>query len=173
MSKYEELCNAFTSARQLFNQYETDCKSFAKEIWDNIMNYYSIPISAISLHNVDAYGTPDKIAGFDDLIMALREDGFFEFGIGLTLFELPKVFPYPHFTILLPIDLSIDKEGTHKVRYGEEGKIFIIKNSRVEDYQLFFDEVYRLLKAEYEEGLSNMRLHNTFRKIGYKKDEEE
>jgi hypothetical protein len=167
MSKYEELCSAFTSARKLFNQYETDCKNFAMEIWERLQLYYAVPISSISLHNIDPYGTADKIADFEELLMILREDSFFEFGIGITLFEVPKAFPYPHFTIVLPIDLAIDKDGIHKVRYGEDGKIFEIKNDNDEDYQKFFDEVFILLKAEYDEGLSNMRLHNTFRKIGY------
>jgi hypothetical protein len=173
MSKYDELCTSFTSARKLFNQYESDCKKFAMEIWERLQTYYAVPISSISLHNIDPYGTADKIADFEELLMILREDSFFEFGIGITLFEVPKEYPYPHFTIVLPINLSIDKVGIQKVRYADDGRVFEIRKGNDEDYHTFFDEVFRLLKAEYDEGLSNMRLHNTFRKIGYQINSDE
>jgi hypothetical protein len=104
--------------------------------------------------------------------MALREDGYFEFGIGLTLFELPQKYPYPHFTIVLPIDISIDKDGKYKARYGEEGKVFFIDRKIEATYEKFLDEMFHLIKSEYEEGLSNMRLQNTFRSIGFKNKEE-
>lgn len=172
MSKIEELSQAFTQARQLFKQYEEECKAFGMEILDKLIAYYEVPMSQISLHNIDTYGAPDKIPSSDELALALREDGYFEFGIGLTLYELPKVYPYPHYTIVLPIDISIDRDGKHKVRYGEEGHEFIIDRTREEDYHKFFDEIYHLIKSEYEEGLANMRLQNTFRKIGFQKVEE-
>ena len=110
MTKFEELSVAFTKARNLFKQYEEDCKVLAREVWDKIISFYGIPLGEIALYNIDSYGAPDKISGFDDLLMALREDGYFEFGIGLTLFELHRKFPYPHYTIVLPIDISIDKD---------------------------------------------------------------
>jgi len=173
MSKIEELCKAFTNARKLFNQYEADCTEFAKEIWNRFIQYYEIPLSQVSLHNFDAYGAADKISGFDELEMGLREDGYFEFGIGITLFELPKVFPYPHFTIILPIDISIDKTGQYKAKYGENVKSFVINKNKESDFSNFFDEIFKLLISEYEEGLSNIRLQNTFRKIGFQKQGEE
>jgi hypothetical protein len=171
MSKFEELCEAFTKARNLFKEYEDECKVFARELWDKLIEYYEIPLSNISLHNVDAYGTPDKITGFDDLVLALREDGFFEFGVGFTLFETPKTFPYPHFTIVLPLNISIDRNGVYKARYGEAGKEFILDRTKDDAYQIFLDEMFKLIKSEYEDGLSNMRLQNTFRTIGFQNKE--
>jgi len=172
MTKFEELSEAFTKARNLFKQYEDDCKSFAQEIWNKMIAYYDVPLAEISLYNIDSMGAPDKISGFNELLMALREDGYFEFGIGLTLFELPKKYPYPHYTIVLPIDLSIDKDGKYKARYGEEGKVFIIDRTNELSLEKFLDEIFHLLKSEYEEGLANMRIQNTFRAIGFKNKEE-
>ncbi len=172
MSKFEELCASFTKARNIFKQYEEECKVLAEDIWNNIIDYYDIPLTNMSLHNIDAYGAPDKITGFDELLLALREDSFFEFGIGITLFETPKVYPYPHFTIILPINVSIDRDGKRKIRYGEDGKEFIIDKGKKESYQSFFDEIFRLIKSEYDDGLSNMRLHNTFRSIGFQHNDE-
>ncbi len=172
MSKFEELSQAFTNARNLFKQYEEDCKVFSKEVWDKLIHYYEIPLSDISLHNIDAYGVPDKILGFKELILALREDGYFEFGVGFTLFETPKVYPYPHYTIVLPVNIAIDRDGKYKARYGESGKEHIIDRTKDADYHKFFDEMYKLIKSEYEEGLSNLQLHNTFRAIGFKNKED-
>jgi hypothetical protein len=172
MTKFEELSEAFTKARNLFKQYEDDCKVLAREIWDKMISFYGIPLGEIALYNIDSYGAPDKISGFDYLLMALREDGYFEFGIGLTLFELPQKYPYPHYTIVLPVDISIDKDGKYKARYGEDGKVFIIDRKVEASYEKFLDEMFMIIKSEYDEGLSNMRLQNTFRSIGFKNKEE-
>lgn len=126
----------------------------------------------IALYNIDSYAAPDKISGFDDLLMALREDGYFEFGIGLTLFELHRKFPYPHYTIVLPIDISIDKDWKYKARYGEAGKVYFIDRKNEAAYEKFLDEMFLIIKSEYDEGLSNMRLQNTLRSIGFKNKEE-
>ncbi len=172
MSKFIELCQAFTSARKVFTQYEQECKELAMELWYNMVAYYEIPIDKVSLYNVNtAYHNFEKIASPDDLVLALHQDAYFEFGIGVTLHELPKVHPYPRNTIILPFFLSIDDDGRCKLQFGDQGKDFLVQKGSPASYQPFLDYIFTILKAEYEQGLANMKIQNTVRTIGFKNQE--
>ena len=39
MTKFEELSVAFIKARNLFKQYEEDCKVLSREVWDKIISF--------------------------------------------------------------------------------------------------------------------------------------
>lgn len=168
MSKFTELCESFTKARKNFKEYEAACKELALELWYNLAAYYEIPIDRIAYYHLNEYGVFVRADSQEDWIMVMHEDTYFEFGVGITLYEMPEVFPYAHHTIVLPFLVSSDFDGKQSLLFGSEGKKFEVEKGNVNSYRPILDYVFRILQSEYEEGLSNMKIQNTVRTIGYK-----
>ena len=166
MSKYSELCESFASAYVNYRKYESDCNELALVLWKYMVDYFEIPQEQITLYRINELGEFEPCAFPMLNAMLLREDAFFEIGIGLTLYQTMNDFP--HETIILPIHFSIDTEGFYKTRLGEEGKIYVVEISKVESFDEFFHGIYENIVQSYKTGLSDLRSKNTFRKIGFK-----
>lgn len=166
MTKFSDLCTAFTTARIGFKKYENDCQEFAVDIWNKMLEHFEIPPSQISLYKFDEYGEFERIDPPLICAMRLRSDSYFEFGIGITLYESPNT--YPHETVILPIHVSIDTDGNNKAKLGEEGKIHVIDRANNQHFKDFLDNIFESVNASYSQGLTDMRDKNTFRKIGFK-----
>lgn len=166
MSKYQELCKAFSIARNNFTQYQEECHLFAQDFWSELIKYFKIPKGRILLHFIDEYGEIETTELPIINAMQLRNDAFFEFGIGITLCE--KGNSKINETFILPIHTAIDTEGTHKIRLGEYGSIYKIDTQKKDRYKDFLDALFNSVQSSYLEGLTEIRSKNTLRRIGFK-----
>ena len=168
MSKFLELCRAYTHARHIFKDYEAVCKELAAELWYNLAAYYEIPIDRIDYRQLNEYGAFERADSLEAWRMVMLDDASFEFGIGITLYEVPEEFPYAHHTIVLPFLVSVDNEEKGHFTFGNENKKFEVTKGVSTTFRPLLDYVFIALKKEYEEGLTNMKVQNTVRTIGFK-----
>ncbi|MFO0358681.1 MAG: hypothetical protein ACK50A_17130 [Sphingobacteriaceae bacterium] len=166
MKKFNDLCIAYTKAKSEFDEYLITCEIVAHEIWNAIINYNEIPPTQIALYMVDEMGNCYKSAETLSKTMVLREDGFFEFGIGITFYASPST--YPHETVVVSVNVAKDIENIYKAKLGADGKIFEINLSNIKDIERFTDSIMDSIEGQYQTGLTNMVSKNTFRRIGFK-----
>lgn len=166
MKKFSDLCSAYTKAKSEFDEYLSACEIAAHEIWNTILNYNEVPPTQIALYMVDEMGNCYKSAESLGKTMVLREDGFFEFGIGLTIYTSPTT--YPHETVVVSVNVAKDNENICKAKLGADGKVFEINLSNIKDIEQFTDSIMESVESQYQTGLTNMVSKNTFRRIGFK-----
>lgn len=166
MKQFSDLCNAYTKAKNEFNTYLNDCEKVAQAIWDNIISYNQIPPTQIALYIVDEMGncfkSPDQLVK----TMILREDGFFEFGIGITIYSKPTDFP--HETVVVSVNVAKTLDNIFRAKLGADGKVYEINLGSKKDLEVFTDSILESVEDQYQNGLTNMESKNTFRRIGFK-----
>lgn len=166
MNKFNDLCIAYTKAKNEFEEYLNSCEKIAHEIWNTIISYNEVPPTQIALYKLDDMGNCYKSADKLSKTMVLREDGFFEFGMGITFYSTPTV--YPHETVVVSVNVAKDSENNYKAKLGADGKVFEIDLSNIRDIERFTDNIMESVESQYQTGLTNMVSKNTFRRIGFK-----
>lgn len=166
MKNFKDLCTAYTKAKSEFDDYLNTCEIVAHEIWNTILNYNQVPPTQIALYMVDEMGNCYKSAESLNKTMVLREDGFFEFGIGITIYIEPTT--YPHETVVVSVNVARDNNNIYKAKLGADGKVFEINLSNMKDLERFTDSIMESVESQYQTGLTNMVSKNTFRRIGFK-----
>jgi hypothetical protein len=165
MTKYDELCRAYGVAKANYQQYLADAEGFANFFKKALVAYFGVPKKLFSLHYIDEFGEIEKVKMPISNAMLLRNDAFFQLGIGISLCEATE--PDTQETFILPIHLAIDVEGVHKIRMGDYGALHIIDLKSKTPFDDFLDEVFESVKQSYEKGLTEIRSKNAVRRIGF------
>lgn len=166
MKQFSDLCQAYTKAKTEFDAYVSDCDIVAQEIWNTILSYNQIPPTQIALYLLDEMGNCFRSNDPISKTMILREDGFFEFGIGITIFSEPTI--YPHETVVVAVNVAKTADNMYKAKLGADGRVYEINLGSKHDVELFTDAVLESVEMQYQTGLMNMVNKNTFRRIGFK-----
>lgn len=166
MKKFKDLCDAYTKAKNEFDTYVTECDVIAQAIWDTILNYNQIPPTQMALYMLDEVGNCFRSNDPISKTMILREDGYFEYGIGFTIFSDPTV--YPHETVVVSVNVAKTLDNVYRAKLGADGRVYEINLGSKRDIEIFTDSVLESIELQYQTGLTNMVSKNTFRRIGFK-----
>lgn len=166
MKQFSDLCEAYSIAKKEFDDYLRECEKVATEIWTTVLNYNKIPPTQLALYIMDEFGNCYKSNDPLNKTMILREDGFFEFGLGITIYSEPTVFP--HETVVVSVNIARNLDGVFKAKLGADGKVFEITLTSKKDVEVFTDSILESVESQYQNGLTNMVSKNTFRRIGFK-----
>ena len=166
MSRFTELCEAFQRAQSEFTNFQNDCQNLAEEMIQKFLEYFEIPDSQFSLFSINENNDFLPAEGGVESALTLRDDSFWEFGIGLTVCCAPEKLPKE--LILIHIMIRKDLNGNYFLRYAnEEQERKIDKNPECFDFVPFFDFLHKTIITTYDEKLTYFIGQDTRRKIGY------
>ena len=164
MSKFEDLCRAYAISRKSYFDYRDACLKFGTNLVNGMMRYFQCPkeqVQFIPLKEVIPPGLTSNLLG----AMHLDDDTFWHFGLGITLYEAPNIFPQE--TVLLRV-LMKKTHGYFIVKLGTRGEEFKIHGDKPDDFTVFYEFVFSQIKESYEKGLQRfLEQEETSRKIGF------
>lgn len=167
VTKFHQLCAAYDTAQNNFEEYKKDCHIFSIEIVRELKAYYNIPESQFSLFKISEQKGFELVP--DALIHAisLEQDLFWHFGVGLTVCKAPETLPEE----LILIHLMFRKNDEHKyfIKYANSEEEFEIIKGDSSSYQSFFDFLFNLIITSYNQQLQHFIGEKTTRTLGYRK----
>jgi hypothetical protein len=165
MGKFAELCAAFKEARSEFDHFKAETTKAAELLWKDMTDYFEAPTERITLYRIGAQGGFEVANPPVEEIMVLGQDGFWNFGLGVTLYCDPSTFPRD--TVLLHIRIRRGLDGKIQVQVAGAGPIFSIRVEDPKDFHLFYDHVYTTIIESYRTGLERLVKEDTVNRIGF------
>ena len=154
MTKFEELCESYASARKKFFNYEDECMEFGVKIVDGLKKYLECPSEQINYYPPDKESDPNVSYNIQGATK-LGEDGFWHVGIGIGLYEAPTVRPQENVRSRFLIKKD---DGHFVVKYGKESHDeFRVCEDKEEDLEKFYDHIFEEIKELYDHQLENMK----------------
>ena len=164
MSKFNELCHFYSTARVNYFTYWHECADFVSEIVDGLKKYFEMPdekLKFVPLRDKPEYGKSYTAKES----MHLEKDTFWYLGLVLTLCGEMK--NQPEETLILP--LLIKKiENDYTLKLGPAGEEFTVGKEDEAGRRAFYDHMFAQIKDTYKD-----RLHKflddaqTERRIGF------
>jgi len=154
MTRFEKLCQSFANARERYFNYETECLEFGEKMIQELVEYLECPPEQVNYYPPDKESDPNVKYNIHGAKM-LGDDGFWQIGIGIGLYEAPNVRPQEN----VRSTLLIKKIDSHFiVKYGRESHDeFRVDEETDEGLNEFFDHIYHEIKELYDKELENMR----------------
>ncbi len=154
MTRFEKLCQSFATARKRYFNYETECIEFGEKMVAGLVNYLECPPEQVNYYPPDKESDPNvryNIYGASKL----GEDGFWQIGIGIGLYESPNVRPQEN----VRSTLLIKKVDSHfVVKYGKEASEEFRVGGECEDgLREFYHHIYKEIKELYDMELETIK----------------
>lgn len=165
MGKFSEMCSAFNEARNEFDNFKTETTAAAKMLWLNMMEYLEAPQERVTLYKIGQQGGFEVANPPVDEVMTLSQDGFWNFGLGITLYCHPSTFPRD--TVLLHIRIRRGLDGNIQIQLAGTNQMFSVDPKDPEDFHLFYDHVYTTVIESYRTGLERLVKEDTINRIGF------
>ena len=165
MGKFSEMCAAFNEARVEFDNFKAETTDAAKLLWRNMMEYFEAPQERVTLYRIGQQGGFEVANPPIEEVMVLGQDGFWNFGLGITLYCDPSTFPRD--TVLLHLRIRRGLDGKIQVQLAGAGPVFSLKLENPIDFNLFYDHVYTTIIESYRTGLERLVKEDTVNRIGF------
>ena len=164
MSKFDELCKSYSDARKYYFDYQESCFQFAGKLVKILVDYIEIPkeqIDFVPLKEDIKPNTKYSIPGS----MHLDDDSYWHLGIKITVYEKKNI--CPHQPLLVRI-LIKKKDSSYIVKLGIDGEPIIIRPDIDDDFNIFSESLYKLLKNVYEGRLQKfLEKEEVVKRIGF------
>ncbi len=153
MTRFEELCESYTSARKRYFNYENECMEFGIKMVDGLKEYLDCPPEQVNYYPPDKESDPNVSYNIHGATK-LGEDGFWHVGIGIGLYEVPNGRPQENVRSTLLIK---KEDGRFVVKYGRESKDeFRICEDDEDDLKRFYDYIFDEIKELYDKQLEHI-----------------
>lgn len=154
MTRFEELCKSYANARKKYFNYEDECMRFGVDMVNGLVKYLECPPEQVNYYPPDKESDPNISYNIHGATI-LGEDGFWHVGIGIGLYEAPKLRPQEN----VRSTLLIKKVDDHFiVKYGKESPDeFKICEGKVEDLNEFYDYIFEEIKELYDKQLEHIK----------------
>jgi len=164
MSKFDELCHAYSTARTNYMDYRKSCHDFAGDFISGMLDYYGCPREQVTYIPLSGQIDPKHRYSLADT-MQLAEDTYWHFGMGITL--CPVEDEGPGETVALAFAVK-KHESIYYIRIGGFEQEFEFHEKSKTEYNKFYDFLFSRIKEDYEKGLQKFldQEHGT-RKIGF------
>lgn len=169
MSKFQEMCGAYQRAQNEFKIFQNASVVFAEELWKRMVDYFEIPASQTTLYQIGEEGGFEIANPPFGNILKLRNDGFWEFGIGITVYENQS--SYPRDNVLLYLLVRRDLHESYQVKLAGSPIVFTIHDNNDTEYRAFFDFIFNTIIDSYKTGLERLLQEQTTNRIGFDIDE--
>jgi hypothetical protein len=159
MTRFDELCESYASARKKFFNYEEECMEFGVKMVDGLVEYLECPPEQVNYYPPDKESDPNVSYNIHGATV-LGEDGFWHVGIGIGLYESHNRRPQENVrsTLLIKKD-----DNSFIVKYGKESKDeFKICEDNEESLEKFYGHVFEEIKELYDHQLENMKRGSEF-----------
>lgn len=165
MGKFAEMCAAFKEARLEFDNFKAETTEAAKSLWREMTQYFEAPPERVTLYRIGPQGGFEVANPPIEEVMVLGQDGFWNFGLGVTLYCDPSTFPRD--TVLLHIRIRRGLDGDIQVQLAGAGPVFSIGTEEPNGFQPFYDHVYSTIIESYKTGLERLVKEDTVNRIGF------
>lgn len=165
-TKFHNLCMAYGKAQEDFGAFENSCHLISVELVKAFKEYFEIPDSQFSLYKIDSENEFEIVPPSLINALSLKEDSYWQFGIGVTVCTAPETLPQE--LILIHILLRKDLDGKYFVKYNNDPKEFEIKKGDSKTFHPFFDFLHDTIIKTYNEQLQHFIGQSTKRKLGFK-----
>ncbi len=153
MTRFEELCGSYTSARKRYFHYENECMEFGIKMVDGLKKYLECPPEQVNYYPPDKESDPNVSYNIHGATK-LGEDGFWHVGIGIGLYEVPNGRPQENVRSTLLIK---KEDGRFVVKYGKESKDeFRICEDSEDDLKKLYDYIFDEIKELYDKQLEHI-----------------
>lgn len=149
MSKFDEMCAAYVESRKNWFSYRDKCSDAMRRLAAGFIKYCEIPEDQVRLVPVtgeDRQGKTFSLLG----AMNVEDQGFWQLGMQITLFEKPN--QYPHQPILIVLGVK-DHDGKLQVMVGKDGEVQLLNIDDKEQLANFYDKLVILVKKFFRDGL--------------------
>lgn len=165
MSRFQQLSAAFLKSREDLAEYKEDCRKFAGELLDRLLEYLEVLPSHFQLITVDPGGVYQPVIPMSKA-MLLVEENYWYFGVALALGYSSEVYKNE----LTVMHLFVKKEQEqYLARLGMEGKPYPINRTDPHSWETFFQSVYEETLQGFQEEMEDFvrnRQEGT-KKIGF------
>ena len=140
MSKYEEICAAYSKSRRLFSNYEKVCQDFARNLVFGMIEYFEWPrdqeVTYLSLgEEIDPTDRFYALAG----AMRMDDQSFWHFGVELEVHEA-RTGANP---VSFVMSFFVKKVGPYfVVKLGPKGKEIKIHEEQEQSLEPLYDAVF-------------------------------
>jgi len=165
-TKFHNLCMAYGKAQQDFETFRHGCHFIAVDVVKELKVYFEIPESQFSLYKINAQGEFSIVPPALINALTLKEDSFWQFGIGLTVCMAPETLPQE--LVLISILLRQDLGGKFYIKYANETNEFEIIKGNPTSFHPFFDFLHDTIIKTYNEQMQQFIGQSTTRRLGYK-----
>lgn len=158
MSKFDQICQVYMSARDSFRNYEETCRNFARNLVYGMIDYFEWPqdqeITYIPLG--EEIGPNDRFYALAGA-MRMDDEAFWHFGVELTVHDPGGSHPLPFL-----MSFFIKKVGPHFiVKLGPSGREIKIHEDKQRELQPFYDAVYMQIvdffKKQYQDAITGQQ----------------
>ncbi|MFK7971881.1 MAG: hypothetical protein AB8F95_16055 [Bacteroidia bacterium] len=165
MGKFSEMCSAFNGARDEFDAFKKATVEASEYLWKNMMEYFEAPQERVTLYRIGPQGGFEVANPPVEEVLVLSQDGFWNFGLGITLYCHPSTFPRDTVLLHLRIRRALDK--MIQVQLAGTQQMFTINPENDADYHLFYEHVYTTIIESYRTGLERLVKEDTVNRIGF------
>lgn len=158
MSKFDEICMAYTKARRAFREYEETCRDFARDLVYGMIDYFEWPgdqeITYIPLG--EEFSPNDRFYALAGA-MRMDDESFWHFGVELTIHDLGGSHRIPFL-----MSFFVKKVGPHFiVKLGPKGKEIRIHEDRRGEltpfYEAVFMQIVEFFGKKYQDAITKQQ----------------
>ena len=169
MSKFQEMCQAYRKAQLEFKSFQNASVVFAEELWKRMITYFEIPMSHSTLYGISEEGGFEPANPPFGNFLKLRNDGFWEFGVGITVFEHQDA--YPRDNVLLYLLVRKDLHNSYQVKLAGSQGVYTIHQDHDAEFEMFFNFIFTTIMDSYNTGLERLLQEKPTNRIGFDIDE--
>ena len=164
MSKFDEMCEAYSTYRREYFEYEDECFKFANKLIVGMVNYFGIPKEQLKL--VPALEEPKPNTGYYLKGAMQRDDAYWHVGVEVILYARPNLRPF--YPLLIHLRIRKD-DGKFIVKIFKEDPGHRIDMNSDSELEEFYDFVLQAVKDDFRDELQQLQEQRPVRRprIGF------
>ena len=163
MSKFEELCAAYSDVKRQYESNRRECMTLVAALWTGLQEYLGAPEGHVSLYARGGAWSGRKVDG-PAAAMHLADDTFWHFGLALDLYEETGQMPFH----TVGFEMRLKKVGAKFILQVEQGPQLEIAGDGSERFSAVFEYIYRYVKGRYQDSFNDFVLKgDATRRFGF------
>jgi hypothetical protein len=149
MSKFEELCAAYSGVKREYDTYRHECMAFVGTLIAGLRDYLDAPEGFVNLYAKGGSFAGRKVDG-PAAAMHIGDDTFWHFGVAIDLFEESNQFPMHS----VGFDMRLKKVGHKFILHVEGGPPFELTKDNPDRLLPLYEFLFQFIKSRYENSFT-------------------
>ncbi len=163
MTKFEELCAAYSNVRREYAAYRHECMEFVGAMVAGLREYLGAPEGFVTLFAKGGSYAGRKVDG-PSAAMHLADDTFWHFGVALDIYEDEGQMPMH----CVGFDMRLKKVGHKFILHVEGGPPFELTRDNPDRLMPLYEFIFQFVKSRYENSFNEFVLKgDATRRFGF------
>lgn len=149
MTRFEQLCSAYSGVKREYESYRSECLQFAALLLDGLREYLESPEGFVSLYAKSGALAGRKVDG-PAAALHMGDDTFWHFGIAIDLYEESNQFPMH----CVGFDMRLKKVGHKFILHVEGGPPFELSKENPDRLMPLYEFIFQYTKGRYENSFN-------------------